>query len=306
LCAIDGIPAIDVSERLGMDDGKFAVRFGVIAEIHRAPPGTSRVSWHNELLLDRTDELLGLAMDTIGSETIDALVLLGDVTNSADDASYAAVLEKIAVFEAPVLALPGNHDVDEHGALARFNDHLSATNITVAPAVNQDRPGIAGILVAIERDPLTRSLESFGFPDLSSFAGRTLLIFSHYPLLPMEDRLRDAGLKHAGDVADRQDIADRLFEHDGPVVVVHGHLHVRATEAHANVLHFSCAALVEPPHEVSIISIAYDSVGGLEVRRRAITVESSKVARPPVLAPLNETWSYDGTRWSRTSCAEFA
>ena len=67
-------------------------RFGVVAEIHRAPAG-HRVSWHNEMLLDRSDKLLALALKQIAAQQVDAVVLLGDLTSTADDASFEKVRE---------------------------------------------------------------------------------------------------------------------------------------------------------------------------------------------------------------------
>jgi predicted phosphodiesterase len=249
------------------------------------------------LLLDRTDELLDLALDQISTEGVDALALLGDLTNSADDESFATVQGAVAQMGCLVLAVPGNHDINEPGTLSRFGDRSRGAEIEVAPAVVDETPDAAIILVAIERDGATNALHSAGFPDLAPYRGKTLLVFSHYPLLAMQSRLHDAGLKHAGDLADRQDIAEQLLQHVGPVIVVHGHLHVRAAEVRENMLHLSCAALVEPPHEVSVVAIEWRDRGSPVVRFEATRIMTSSADRLPVLDPADKEWQYEDGGW---------
>ena len=282
-----------------MPNHKDPVRFGIIAEIHRAAAGSPRVSWHNEMLLDRTDELLALAIERGKSSHVDYLVLLGDLTNIADDESFSVVLSAVGDCGVPVLALPGNHDIDQHGALASFGDRLTAPDVSVAPAELRDTSGATIVLVAIERDAKINALKSSGFPDLRPYNGKPLLVFSHYPLLAMHERLSDAGLKHAGDLSDRQHIENLLLHHDGPVVVIHGHLHVRASAAEGNILHHSCAALVEPPHEVNIFSIDLDWQSRFVVGREAISVQDSAAAAIPVLSPPSESWIFEHGAWTR-------
>jgi predicted phosphodiesterase len=284
-----------------MSEPENAIRFGILAEIHHAPTGTPRSSWHNELLLDRSDELLDLALTKIEKHDIDELVLLGDLTNDATTESFSAVHDKTMRPGVPVLAVPGNHDINEPGALTPFVARLDSAPFASAPRLLQRQPGIATMLVAIDRDGSTNTLHSSGFPDVYRLSGQTLLVFSHYPLLPMESRLRDAGLKHAGDLSDRQQIGERLLNHDGPVVVVHGHLHVRAAIAEQNILHLSCAALVEPPHEVTVLELNLKASGRQYVDRTAIDVLESEAVRMPVLVPRSEHWVYDGQAWTRST-----
>lgn len=276
-----------------------AMRFGILAEIHRAPAGTPRVTWHNEMLLDRSDELLQLALDQLAPVQHDFIVLLGDLTSSADAASFRAVLDAAVARSRPILALPGNHDSHDELALARFAESMRGHNVTAAPACVKagDRSSI--ILTSIERDASTGAFHSADFPELAALQGKTLIALSHYPLLPMQARLNDASLKHSGDLTDRQDIADRLLQHDGPVVVVHGHLHVRAAEAQSNVLHISCAALVEPPHEVSFVSIANADSEEPAAHFQAKSIMTSNVSQLPVLDPANQEWRYSNGAWQR-------
>jgi predicted phosphodiesterase len=276
-------------------------RFGVVAEIHRAPAGTPRVSWHNEMLLDRSDELLALALKQIAAQQVDAVVLLGDLTSTADDASFEKVREMATERGQLILAVPGNHDAADEYALIRFADHMRGPNITSAPATVLTSNRTAIILTNIERDAGSGELHSAGFPDLAKIAGQTLIVFSHYPVFAMQPRLGDAGLKHSGDLTDRQAIADRLTQHDGPVIVVHGHLHVRASTANGNVLHLSCAALVEPPHEVTMVSVTGPDSGDPLVHFHANSIMTSMVERLPVLDEAHQKWRFTNREWRRAS-----
>ncbi|CAN5485119.1 hypothetical protein BH23CHL4_BH23CHL4_04290 [soil metagenome] len=276
------------------------IRFGIIAEIHRAAAGSPRLSWHNELLLDRTEELLDLAIAKIELANVDNLVLLGDLTNGVDDASFGTVLSAVSKTGIPVLAVPGNHDIAMPGGMTRFGHRLQGSEVTAAPAALREAGATPVVLIGIERDRITNRLQSSSFPDPSPYNGETLIVFSHFPLLAMTERLNDAGFKHAGDLSDRQEITDQLLRHDGPVIVVHGHLHLRASAVEGNMLHLSCAALVEPPHEVSVVSVAGYDTSNPAVRLESTSIMTSNVNRLPVLDPAEQDWRYTDNGWSRS------
>ena len=75
---------------------------------------------------------------------------------------------------------------------------------------------------------------------------------SHFPVLSREARLRERGLKYAGDLTNVGALHRRVAGRQ-PVVVLSGHIHARETHAEGNVLQLSAGALIEPPHEIAIV-----------------------------------------------------
>lgn len=65
--------------------------------------------------------VVGLAAD-IGRAPPDLVVVSGDLTQRARHAEYAAAARFLAALPAPVLAVPGNHDVTPYNLIERFTD----------------------------------------------------------------------------------------------------------------------------------------------------------------------------------------
>ena len=114
----------------------------------------------------------------------------------------------------------------------------------------------------------------------------------------MVDDLAAAGLKHAGDLIDRDDCADGFLRSREPVLVVHGHLHVHAAMISGTMLHLSTAALIEPPHSAAVVTITRDD-GGILVERSALSLHESAVDRMPIMSPMRAAWRWSGDGWSQ-------
>ncbi len=88
------------------------MRLGIISDPHCSPPDAEPYLWHNTVDLPRSGELLDAALDWLGAQEIDTLVLLGDLTEAADADSFVVVRERALGLGVPLLAVPGNCDVD--------------------------------------------------------------------------------------------------------------------------------------------------------------------------------------------------
>lgn len=275
---------------------------GVVAEVHHGVPPAEPVRWHNELLLDRTAELLDKAVSALRELSLDALVLLGDLSNYADDASLGHVARTVAAPEMPVYVVPGNHDIDGHpDAVERFSRQLRHPGIVVAPALVETESELPVMLVGLRRDARSNDLSSVSPGSMTDVKAHSTVVFSHFPLLPLSGQLESAGLRHAGDLSNRENLLQEVDQIPGPVIAVHGHLHVRASQAAGKLLQLSCAALVEPPHEVTIIELSGFGDGAFSVKRTAVNIEPHSVETLPVLSPPDEEWRFMDGRWTSTS-----
>jgi hypothetical protein len=123
------------------------------------------------------------------------------------------------------------------------------------------------------------------------------ILLTHFPILSRLTACRDAGLKYAGDLTNRAELAAALAARPAPTIVLHGHLHVRDAVAEGTVFQIGCAALVEPPYELAILDLDRAD-GRIEVRIVREAVADAGDARLPVLVPERGAWTFDGKSWT--------
>ncbi|MBX3072211.1 MAG: metallophosphoesterase family protein [Thermomicrobiales bacterium] len=270
---------------------------GVVSEIHCTPPGEPNVSWHNELRFDLGLSLLEASLASFARHDVDVIAVLGDLTNFADLESMQRVRRMLRATGKPVIVLSGNHDITADDHAASGFQRFFVDDATCAPPLVASFHGYDVQLLGLERSAETNALSSLGPPLASHNAGLNI-VMSHYPLLPLAETLGLAGLKHAGDITDLDQRANELDSLTEPALVLHGHLHVRATTVRGRVLQLSFAALVEPPHECSVLTVRTTVGGDLRVERSATSVHAANVTSLPLLSPSDEIWSFDGGSWS--------
>jgi hypothetical protein len=78
--------------------------------------------------------------------------------------------------------------------------------------------------------------------------------------------------------------------------VVNGHVHVRAARVEGPVLQVSCAALVEPPFEVTFLDIEPEG-DQVEVRRESVPLVPSLTVRPSAFSPPEQGWDFEAGAW---------
>jgi predicted phosphodiesterase len=206
------------------------VRLGVLTDVHLAPQSRSGARWQNLYDFAGLPARLEAALARFAAEEVDAICLLGDLSDDGDAASTAAVLEAVAACGPPVFVVGGNHDE------------------------------------RLDPDTLEQALRSV--PNVT-LAGRPLpceqrVVLSHYPLLDRRAALEAAGLLYAGGHPDGSAPAERLRADGVPAIVLCGHLHVRESHAEGPILQLACASLIEHPFEVALLEAL---PGEVRVRR---------------------------------------
>jgi predicted phosphodiesterase len=235
------------------------VRLGVLTDVHLAPAPRPGAGWQNPYDFAGLRARLDAARERFAAERVDAICLLGDLSDDGDAASTGAVLEAVAGCGPPVHAVAGNHD--ERLDPRTLPDAVAATrNVTLADGPLPGEPRVA---------------------------------LSHYPLLDRRARLEAAGLLYAGGHPEGDAPADRLRADCAPTLVLCGHLHVRESHADGPLLQLACAALIEYPFEVALVDVEPE-----EVRIRRVPLrEPGPIGRDPVLAPAAERFRHDGRAW---------
>jgi len=269
------------------------VLFGIVSDPHVAPPDAEPYIWHNQLELSRSIELLETALEWLRGQQIDTLALLGDLTEAADAESFAVVRDRARSLNVPVIAVPGNCDVDSHDRSLTAFERMAEDGLSVAPASLLMEDGSAVELVGLAREPGSKRLTGVR---ATSHSARVRTILTHYPILDLESELIEAGFKHSGNLTNRAEIEASLRASGAPKVVIHGHLHIHDARISGNLLHLSCGALIEPPHQVSTIDLSIDG-GSITVERQAHSVRTGDVERLPVFAPGHARWVWSDGMW---------
>lgn len=197
-------------------------------------------------------------------------------------------------FGCPVWAVPGNHD------LGRGPEPLDRLGDLVRrPGVAES--GLEGVHIAAGR--LVRSgsenrYEEAALPVPAPWPAGPVIWLSHFPVIGLAGEVTLAGLPYAGDLVNRPAVLDALADHGDPVIVLAGHLHLRATAVAGTVLQLSHPALIERPHQVSLVELD-SGPGRLTVTRSAHFLPDVIRASPAVweLTPRRESWTFARNTW---------
>ena len=274
------------------------LRLGVVADPHLSLQG-GEASWHNPYRLADAHERLDLALSDERLADVDAFVLLGDLAHFGDRPSIQRCIESVdkTRLGRPAVLISGNHDVlvdDVHldDELREFAPAFDATSLFAASGL--------GLRV---QDVMAVAREGAQPFDVRA---RTLLedgpnghvVLTHFPVLSLEARARDARMLYAGHLSQLAPNDVSLPAH-GPVVVLSGHLHLRGVTHDGDVLQMVFAALVEPPYEFARVEIESDN-GVMSVEYCCWSARVPDAPKLPVLDPDQAKWRWTpGQGWSQ-------
>jgi predicted phosphodiesterase len=289
------------------------VKLGIIADPHLGPTGMSFPPVlgfpSRPLEYERSDAMMRyrVALRRCIREEVDGVLLLGDLSWSGDRESLEVGIRLAAKTRRRVWAVSGNHDCGERvDALARAVRWVGADNVRLATLEGEavgEELRIAGMSVASENWGYTA--RSGGRPDVSRWGDELVVWLSHYPMISFAEKASEADLYYGdNDLEDLGEAAQPLLERTGPTVVVSGHMHMRDACVVGEVLQISCAALTQPPFEVTFLDIEWEGAR-ITVRRESVAVALfSDDARLPVLSPSRQEWTFEGRMWRSLEPAE--
>jgi predicted phosphodiesterase len=262
------------------------MRLGFVTDVHWTTGQPGYLRWHNEWDFEGLPERLAATADRLADT--DLVVLSGDISSGGDLQSIGHVLGELS--GAPVVAVTGNHDVDEgEGVLA-----AAATDASVLaqPAGVVHGPlRVAGVQVMADGDGYATVVG----PETAAWGDGLVVFVTHFPAISRAEMFAAESFKYPGDLRDREAVLEPLAARSAPTVVLCGHIHARDSVAEGPVLQLVGGALIEAPYECAIVDVDEKT---MTVTREAHPLSGPAVERSPVFAPERETWRYDGLVWS--------
>jgi predicted phosphodiesterase len=262
------------------------MRLGFVTDVHWTTGRPGYLRWHNEWDFEGLPERLAATAEHL-AET-DLIVLAGDISSGGDLDSIVHVLGELS--GVPLVAVTGNHDVDEgEGVLAAA---VSDGSALAQPAGVVHGPlRVSGVQVMAEGDGYATVVG----PETAAWGGGLAVFVSHFPAISRAEMFAEEGFKYPGDLNDREAVLEPLAERSAPTVVLCGHIHARDSHAEGPVLQLVGGALIEAPYECAIVDVDEEA---MTVTRQAHPLRGPAVERSPVFAPERETWRFDGLVWS--------
>jgi predicted phosphodiesterase len=273
------------------------LKLGIVTDSHLGPGGTRVGAWHNEYYMSDTVTAFRYALQRCIEEGVDGVVLLGDISNSGDDWSVETGVRLAARTGLPVWV---NHDCFERvGAVRDAVRRVEARNVRLATPEGAMAEGVrvAGVSITMDDAWVSRA---DGRPDVSRWGDEPVVWLTHYPLISFEETTREAGLLYGDELADREEVLRPLVERLQPTIVVSGHVHLRVDSVAGQVLQLACAALVEPPFEVTLLDVERGE-RQVSVRVENVALVPSLTVRTPTFVPPKREWVFEAGEWRTTS-----
>lgn len=255
------------------------MRLGIATDLHLTPvPRTG--AWNDVVHYDRALQRLAIALRWFGEREVDAVLVLGDLTEEGDTASLVRVLDALRdATPAPAYVLGGNHD----GPLLDQLAGAVREPVAVLDELRADGVRLLG------RHVVQQGEYEFSLPLGELPGGDELLVLAtHFPIVSRHEAVRARELKYAGDLVDAAAAAATLHDRPGPTVVLCGHLHVDDAYTGGSLLQVVTPPVVEGPGTAAVVDIEAGARPTVRRELRGLDGDAATVA----------TWTYDGRGWS--------
>ncbi len=221
------------------------------------------------------------------------VLVLGYVSEFGVTDMIAAALGTISDAGLRAWVVPGNHDV----ALSTNALSTAAETLTSNVALETDHPrqceGITVCGHGLRSRDGGQTCQATNLPDPARFHSRLLLSATHYPLLSQHAYLRVAGLRYPGDLLNLDEARAAAERFQGPILVLHGHLHTAVIRHVGRILQIGSPTVVEWPHAWTDASIEFTSdTVRIRTALTPIPGQWSTGGRNSVLAEREQNWAF--------------
>jgi len=243
-------------------------------------------------------QLLRAAVKEIAAAGHQHVLVLGDISDDGSPALIGAALTAITDGGLEAWAVPGNHDLaqDSHALAIAAEGIKRGVAVLSAPARVRDSIDLAGM--ALRSDDRGQTCEAVNLPDVTAVTSQLLLWAGHYPLVSQKAALLAAGLRYPGDLRNLAESRAAADRYQGPIVVLHGHLHTAITSQDGRMLQLGFPAVVEWPHAWTDLRIETSPLGAtVRIAIRSIAGRWSHRPQDTLLTSTRQNWQLAGGRW---------
>jgi 3',5'-cyclic AMP phosphodiesterase CpdA len=236
--------------------------FAIVADLHLGRTGPGR--WHNRLLYDQAEPVARAAVAALNGQRLDAVYVLGDITDAGEDGQLALAGRILADLEAPWFVLPGNHDL----AAMRTGAFQTAFRGHLLPEL-ACRDGVAIVGLHEDTAPRDRTPGRFALDEqrleaiarqIERLGPSTLIVFSHQPLAADPDWPRVHGGKDAGHFTAGRPFLERAARPNRRLVAFCAHQHWHRVLEGPGWRQCTTAALIEYPVEARLVTLDAERV----------------------------------------------
>src|SRR4051812_9938874 len=187
------------------------MRLGFVTDVHWTTGIPGHLRWHNPWDFDGLPKRLAATAEHFSD--VDLVVLSGDISSGGDLDSIVHVLG--ALSGVPVVAVTGNHDVDEgEGVLAAA---VSDGSALAQPAGVVHGPlRVAGVQVMASDSGYAVVVG----PETAAWGDGLAFFVSHFPAISRAEMFAEHDFKYPGDLRDREALLAPLAARSAPTVVL--------------------------------------------------------------------------------------
>lgn len=257
-------------------------RLGLICDPHLGLKG--RPTYHNLLLGDRAPQLVRSAVDALKREQVNAVLALGDLTNSGTAEEMETACSLLSALDVPWWVTPGNHDA---AAVASgvfrelFAGHIAEGALTlgdifclcpwdVTPGAGPDSSTFL-----IGQAQMTRLLDS-----VRSGMHKFVLLATHAPVIDASAPACRHSAAYAGHFSDGREIVDALHALGCErILLCSGHTHYHWIETGPGWVQCVTGALIAYPMEIRIVEFDQRLI-----RIRTVAVTTGELRKTSLLS----------------------
>lgn len=215
------------------------------------------------------EELTEILLAGVNRQQADLVVISGDLTHRSRPSQFATAKAFMARIDAPLLVVPGNHDIPLFNLISRFLNPWSgfrgAVETGLSPVARAGRLQVLGLNsvdpYSWRRGKLRKALVRKTIRKLDANAVNIVAV--HHPLQQSADAPKE--------LARNAETALTMLEDAGVQVVLSGHLHrwsaeeLLAQSRHRRILQIHagtalCARPGDPPNEFAVLDFRDDGI----------------------------------------------
>jgi 3',5'-cyclic AMP phosphodiesterase CpdA len=239
------------------------MRIGIISDFHFGSRGETL--YNNRIDYDLAPTIAHSCIESCNALDLDLVVLTGDITQDGTRVALEEIYPLLDQLGCPWYAIPGNHDWD-----AVLDGSFDAVLDGHRPGVYFSKEGIGMLFfnehvqrAGVEKGGYWISPETMDRFVAAVAAERphTLLIFSHIPLVSLEERAQQHGGKYAGHYGNGLELLDRLSTLVAKrIVIFSAHIHYHQILEGPKWIQCATGALIEYPMEGRVAILDEDTI----------------------------------------------